>query len=100
MNRVTAVIVAAFTATAASAESQPSHQFSMPTPAIAQHVARDIVREQICGLAPRPLPFAPPTSKIFGAMVVREAARLDALLADHGDDVICACIGEGQAICP
>lgn len=100
MNRVTAVIVAAFTATAASAESQPSHQFSLSTMGIARHLAQDVVRMEVCRLPSRPLPFAPPTSKIFGAMVVREAARLDALLADYGDDAICGCLAEGRARCP
>jgi len=98
----TAVIVAALAAIGApGAQAQtPPQSYSMSTAAIARHVARDIVRTEICGLAPRPLPFAPPRSTTFDGMLLREQAMLERAMLDYGDDVVCACLDEGRVKCP
>lgn len=86
-----------------TARGQP-REYSFPTKQIARHLARNAVMIEICGLEARSLPFnhAAPywRSSLFRAMVVREIAKLEALMADHGDTAICDCLAEGRATCP
>ncbi len=99
-----AVIVAAFTATSASAQAPPRH-YSMSTLAIACAVARNAVATELCGLPATPLPFdhgaaATTRSSLFRKMVQQEVNRLERAMDIHGDAVICKCLAERRAACP
>jgi len=99
----TAVIVTALAAigiSAAQAQAPQERLYSMSTDAIARHLAQDVIRIEVCRLPARPLPFSPLRLKAFDEMVVREEAKLDRALADHGDEVICACLSAGRVSCP
>jgi len=101
---IIAAVILAIIAAAAGAQPPP-RSYSMSTPAIARHVARNAVMVEICGIEAHPLPFNHADqpyrrSALFRRLVQREIVKLEALMADHGDTAICDCLAEGRARCP